>query len=190
MTSDAELLKPWQSMGGPPPTGGTGPICPECGKSVWIELGGGSAQDVYHPNLDIQDNLPGVDMLWDLESGKIPFHDGHAQRIKTIHVLNHLSFAAGEKVLTECFRVLQSPGNLFIMVTDLEFVCDRVLKDGPRNPWVSSIFGSMGDGHEADFHKSGYTAKSLCSKLLSVGFSRAEFLRFYNRWEFCMEAIK
>src|SRR3990172_3501955 len=120
MRQTADILRPWQSMGEPPPPGGEGPKCQDCGWSQWVELGGGDSPDAFHPNLDVR-ILPGVDIAHDLERLPLPFHDGHAERMKLVHVLNHLTAVAGEALLAECFRILRPGGEIFVMVTDLAF---------------------------------------------------------------------
>lgn len=189
-TDESKILEPYQGKGPPPPAGGTGPRCNICGQSTWIEIGGGPiAADVYHPNLDIR---PGsnVDIVCDFEKEKLPFHDGHAERIKMIHVINHLTAVSAEKLLRECFKALRPMGSIYIMVTDIEFACRRILEDGPLDPWTTCLWGTKGNTYDADFHKWGYTKKSLSDLLVKTGFSCVEDKGPYNAWEFKMEAWK
>jgi len=189
MRQTADILRPWQSMGEPPPPGGEGPKCQDCGWSQWVELGGGDSPDAFHPNLDVR-ILPGVDIAHDLERLPLPFHDGHAERMKLVHVLNHLTAVAGEALLAECFRILRPGGEIFVMVTDLAFCMDRVLADGPLDCWMTCIYGTRGDTHGADFHKWGYTRESLLRLLSQSGFATIQFVGYYNRWEIKMVAKK
>src|SRR3989304_901068 len=114
-----DVLAPWQGGGpsplihDPPPT--VFPMC-ECGLSTWVELGGGEAPGVFHPNVDIR-LLPGVDVVHDFRTGSLPFHDEHAERLRMLHVLNHFPLVNARKILRECMRVLRSDGRLTIMVT-------------------------------------------------------------------------
>jgi SAM-dependent methyltransferase len=187
--SDAEILAPHQGVGAPPPGSGLGPPCSACGAGTWIEVGGGSAVDAYHPNIDVR-KLPGVDVVHDLESGTLPFHDAHASRVKMIHSLNHLRAVTGRKILGECLRVLAPGGSLYVMVTDVEFVAKQVAATGLRECWASCLWGTRGDTYEADFHYWGYTRESLQALLLDVGFKSVIDRGPYNAWEFKMEAEK
>ena len=187
--TDAEVLAPWQSYGDPPPPGGMGPLCPGCGFSRWIELGGGPAIDVYHPNLDSR-FLPGVDIVFDLEDGPLPFHDDHADRIKMIHVLNHLSAVKGEALLRDCLRVLQPGGSLYIMVTVVQFALTRIFADGWRDCWTSMIWGTRGDTYHDDFHKWGFSPESLGKLLLTCGFREVRERGRFNYWDYQVEAFK
>ena len=182
------LLRRWQLFGDPPPLGGTGPLCDLCHASTWLELGGGDGHDVYHPNFDVR-FLPGVDVVYDLGSG-IPCHDGHAEKIKTIHLLNHLSYKKACHLLSECFRVLRSQGTLFIMVTDLGFLIERISVEGPHMVWMTGVYGTRGDTYDDDFHYWGYTSQSLQSELERCGFTDIQHCGYYNRWEFKMSATK
>ena len=182
-------VRQYQAIGPMPPPGGVGPTCSTCGQSTWVELGGGGSADVYHPNVDVR-AIPGVDIVCDLSKGIIPLHDGHADKIKMIHLINHLSAEAGEKVLNECLRILRPGGSLYIMVTDMEFALKRIIADGMVDEWATCIWGTRGNTYDADFHLWGYTESSLESLLRKIGFVDISRLGHYNAWEFKMQALK
>ena len=178
----------WQSIGPDPPSAGLGSNCPTCGESASIELGGGSSSKSYHPNLDIQ-RLPEVEYVIDFEKDPLPFHDGHAQRIKGIHFIEHISNAAARKILRECFRILVPGGSLFFLVSDAEFVIDRLKEDGICEEWLNCIYHAAyptADG----FHKWTYSFNTLKTELEAAGFIGVEHRGYYNRWEFYIEAYK
>jgi 2-polyprenyl-3-methyl-5-hydroxy-6-metoxy-1,4-benzoquinol methylase len=182
-------VRQYQAIGSMPPPGGVGPICSICGQSMWVELGGGNSNDAYHPNVDVR-AIPGVDIICDLSKGVIPLHDGHADKIKMIHLINHLSAEAGEKILNECLRILRPGGSLFIMVTDMGFVLKRIIADGMVDEWTTCVWGTRGNTYDADFHLWGYTESSLELLLKKVGFVDISRLGHYNAWEFKMQAMK
>ena len=188
MNQDIDVRK-YQALGPPPPHSEVGPQCGICGKSTWIELGGGDSCDAYHPNFDVR-HLPGVDVVCDLSKGIVPLHDDHADRIKMIHVINHMSATAGEQLLRECYRVLRPGGILFVMVTDIEFACQRVLEDGLIDRWAECFWGTRGNTYDADYHLWGYTRATLEALLLKVGFRETSYQGKYNAWEFKMIAVK
>ena len=76
------------------------------------------------------------------------------------------------------------------MVTDIEFVCKRILEDGLRDCWGTCVWGTLGDTYEADFHYYGYTQDSLRELLLKIGFSNIQYDGNPNGWEFRMSAKK
>jgi predicted SAM-dependent methyltransferase len=77
----------------------------------------------YHP-LDGWTNLdkargPQVDVVWDIRRG-LPFASGTCSAILAEHVIEHLSRADGERLLTECFRILRLGGVLRVSTPDAE----------------------------------------------------------------------
>ena len=191
MKTDAECVAPWMNTGNgkqwPPFAVNT--VCNECGGYQFIELGGADATSAYHPNLDIR-AMPGVDNVFDFETQRIPYHDNHAERIKMEHVINHLKGITAKNILKECLRVLKPGGILYIMVTDVEFVCKRILEDGLRECWGTCIWGTIGNTYDADFHYYGYTQESLKQLLLDTGFTTVTYDGNPNGWEFRMHAVK
>lgn len=179
----------WQSIGPEPPSGGSGPWCSICQVSTYIELGGGASPKSYHPNLDAQ-KLPEVDLLVDFEKGKLPFHNGHAQRIKGIHFIEHISREAARKILRECYRILSpSGGSLFFLVSDAEFVIDRLKEDGICEEWLNCIYHAPYETPDG-FHKWTYSFNTLKAELEAAGFVGVTHKGYYNRWEFYVEACK
>lgn len=156
---------------------------------TWIELGGADAPHSFHPNVDIR-QMPGVDIVHDLTKMPLPFDEGHADQIKSVHLLNHLPFVKAQALLADSLRVLKPGSKLTIIVTDLEFSIKRVLEDGPVSDWMNCIYGTEGNTYEHDFHYWGYTPKSLCSLLEEIGYEKAEYVQHYQPWEFEVHAFK
>lgn len=179
----------WQGIGPPPPAGGQGPPCSQCAWSTWVELGGGDSPQAYHPNVDLRD-IPTVDIVHDLERGTLPFHDCHAQRVKGIHFIEHISRDAARSVLRECCRVLQPGGSLFLLVSDFEFVVDRLAQDGVCEAWLNCVYHGPNDGDRMGFHKWAYTFATLTEELEAAGFINVTHRGWFNRWEFYVEAWK
>ena len=155
----------WQSWGADPPRAGVSPICPVCQESTWIELGGGAAVDVYRPNVDCQKH-PNVDIVLDLETAVLPFHDNHADRIKSIHLWEHLSHAGALWMAKESLRVLKPGGSLYLMLSDGAFVIDRIKEEGFNNDWLACLFHSEAPD-EQGFHKWSWSYESLHAELTS-----------------------
>lgn len=187
--TDTECVAPWQATQYTVWPAKTDNVCVQCGQGSFIELGGADAPTAYHPNLDIRP-LPGVDLVIDFEKDAFPFHDNHADRIKMEHLLNHLTYMTAKKVLKECLRIIKPGGMLYIMVSDVEFLCKRILEDGLRECWANEIWGTAGNTYDADFHYWGYTAESLKDLLLEIGFAEVKHDGYFNAWEFRIHAIK
>jgi predicted SAM-dependent methyltransferase len=60
-----------------------------------------------------------VDIVWDLRRS-LPFASGSCSAIFSEHVIEHLSKEDGEKLLCECFRILQPEGVLRLSTPDAE----------------------------------------------------------------------
>ena len=91
-----------------------------------VNVGCGST---IHPdwiNLDLIPGVPGV-IQHNLCSG-LPFHDNEVDVVYHSHVLEHLAPDQGERMLTECFRVLRPGGVLRIVVPDLEQIARLYLE--------------------------------------------------------------
>ena len=167
------------------------PLKCSCGRYTWIELGGGTFQEdteglpVYHPNIEAREGAT-VDIVSDLESGKVPLHDGHAERIKMMHFLQHLPIKWARELLKDCHRVLRPDGLIIIMVGDIEYLCQKVLEDGLEEWLAMSIWGEQ--EHPFDFHKWGYTFETLSNELVAAGFDSVTYRGHYNPWEFLLTA--
>jgi SAM-dependent methyltransferase len=187
---NAKLLAPWQAKVITRwPSFENPPQCPECNQGTFIEVGGASSSEAYHPNIDIRE-MSGVDIVANLNKDKLPFHDNHAKRIKSIQSINHLTAEGAKHLLQECYRVLRKDGTLYIMVTDIEFCMKRIAEDGFEDVWMTCLYGTRGDTYTDDFHYWGYSTRSLEMLLREVGFKDVQFAGRFNMWEFRMEAKK
>jgi len=182
-------ITPWQGVGSPPPSGGYGPLCDECGLSRWVEIGGGPAEDVYHPNVDIFAG-PNVDIVCDFERGAIPIHNRHAERIKAVHAIQHLSRDGMRYLLLECVRIMVPGAMLFVMITDLEFVVRRLFEDGIVEEWLNCVFHGPNDRDKFGFHKWGYSFLTMKFELERAGFVNVQHQGYYNRWDLKMSAVR
>lgn len=179
----------WQGIGSPPERGGWDFTCADCKESRWIEIGGGPAEDINRPNIDIVDGTH-VDIVCDLERENLPFHDRHATFIKAIHSLQHLSRDGARHVLEECYRILDIGGRLYVMVGDFDFLLERLREDGLHESWMNCIFHGPKIDEPLGMHKWGYNFDTLKAELELAGFSDVKHLGYYNRWEFKAEAFK
>ena len=179
----------WQGVGAPPPQGGFGPICEQCGLSRGGEIGGGPAEDVYHPNVDIRGGA-GVDIVCDFEQESLPFHDGHAVRVKAIHSLQHLSRDGMRRVLCECYRILSVGGQVIVMIGDGDFILERLREDGLFEGWLACVFHGPNDNNGFGYHKWLYNFDSFKAELELAGFRDVAHGGVYNSWEFHCTAVK
>jgi predicted SAM-dependent methyltransferase len=78
---------------------------------VRLNLGCGSRTMEGWVNVDHAE-IPGVDVVWDLDAGPWPWADGAVSRIEARDVFEHVTDPI--LFMTECHRVLEAGGQLFI----------------------------------------------------------------------------
>lgn len=72
------------------------------------------------------DSLPGCDLYWDLRAG-LPFTTGRVDAIYSSHLLEHLTYEEGNRLLEECVRVLRPGGTFSIVVPDARIYIEGYL---------------------------------------------------------------
>jgi predicted SAM-dependent methyltransferase len=72
----------------------------------------------------------------------LPFPDGSASAIYASHVLEHLYFEQGKRLIREAFRVLRAGGILRVVVPDLNTIVQEYLGERPFGP-LSGELGSL-----------------------------------------------
>lgn len=90
-------------------------------KPLLVNIGCGRVWHKDWVNLDHQPTAPEV-TAFDLRK-RLPFEDSSADAVYASHILEHLDFREGKRVLRECHRVLKPGGILRIVVPDLEDLC-------------------------------------------------------------------
>lgn len=66
-------------------------------------------------HLDISD-LDHVDIVHDLEKGSLPFNDNEFDRVRAVHILEHLTQGSLISILKEINRVAKSGAEIFIVL--------------------------------------------------------------------------
>ena len=132
------------------------------------------------------------DECYDFSEG-IREGDGTVDRIWLGDALEHCIRYRTDKVLAECWRVLNPGGQLLISVPDMETVMPRWLAG--EEELGGLIWGHQderGGGNEtADTHKTGFTQKTLTAALLRAGFGKYRRLSVHGVWyELAVEAVK
>jgi len=92
---------------------------------AFLNLGCGS---IAHPDWNNLDLYAGDHVLWHDLRNPLPFAAGTFDAVYSSHVLEHFSPDAGERLLTECRRVLKDGGILRLAVPDLERLCAEYLR--------------------------------------------------------------
>lgn len=99
------------------------------------------------------------DILHDIRD---PFPEEMAETFDIVfcsHVLEHIEYMSAGKVLKNLASLLRVGGEMHVVVPDLSWACQKVLK-GEQTIATAGVFWG-GQADELDCHKSGYTLNSL-----------------------------
>lgn len=94
-------------------------------KAKLLNVGCGRRFHSSWTNIDLESYTPSVTQH-DITQG-LPFLDNHFDAVYHSHVLEHLDPRDGEKLLSECYRVLRPGGVLRIVVPNLEQIATLYL---------------------------------------------------------------
>lgn len=123
----------------------------------------------------------------------LPYDDTSVDTIYTSHLLEHFGFKEAQSALVEWYRVLKVGGKIMINVPDMDWASEQILsftgaltnQIGKNSTLFNTpqmimevIYGNQ--DHEGEFHKSGYTKKSLKLLLEKVGFKKIEIQKEYE----------
>lgn len=130
-----------------------------------IHLGCGGRRLEGYVNIDVQ--APSADMHVDVRN--LPFEDGSVDEIYASHVLEHFGRHEYKAVLKEWRRVLRTGGEIYISVPDIESSFKHYAKHGDLPALYGAFWGGQRD--EYDYHKIGFTSKTLEAALTEAGFT-------------------
>jgi predicted SAM-dependent methyltransferase len=144
--------------------------------SLKLNIGCGRVKIPSWVNIDIE---PGADLVIDVRK-KLPFDDNSVDFIYNEHLLEHLTFKEGEKVLTECYRCLKKGGVLRIATPDLDYIIQKYNTDWKNQDWLSwseyKFIKTRGGMINIAFrwwgHKYLYNEEDLRIHLVNAGFRK------------------
>lgn len=133
-----------------------------------IHLGCGGRRLDGYVNIDVQ--FVGADMHTDVRD--LPFKDGSIDEIYASHVLEHFGRHEYKAVLKEWRRVIRTGGKIYIAVPDIESSINHYNEHHDLKVLVGQFWGGQRD--EYDYHKIGFTFKTLEAALGEAGFVSSE----------------
>lgn len=148
------------------------------GEKTLLDIGCGEIEPHFGPEYKITrlDNDPEVkpDILADARA--LPFNANQFDVVFASHVLEHFSFKWSINVLKEWTRVLKVGGELRLVVPNLEWAAENILKakEGKASPHeiersLFMYYSAQKDGGKEDFHKNGFTPASMLQLLKGLG---------------------
>jgi predicted SAM-dependent methyltransferase len=109
-------------------------------------------------------------------TGRLPFRDASVDRVFTEHFIEHVPRRRGDRVLSECARILKPGGVLRVSTPDLRRLVEAYLA-GDTDEWAdqgwrpSSPSRMLNEGLRLWGHKFVYDEAELTMALRSAGFS-------------------
>jgi len=150
------------------------------GKPIDLDIGAGDVSRPGWVTLDISD---GCDLYWDLHRG-IPFPTGSVRTVYSSHLLEHMDFESGQKLLGEVLRVLEPGGETSVCVPNARLYIDAYLGISELDPdhdfWEPALQGREGISlvnyvaYMGGEHKCLFDIASLLARLSSAGFVDVE----------------
>lgn len=120
--------------------------------------------------VDFRD-LEGVDYRCDLH--RLPFASGSFDLAYSSHVLEHFGRNETIDILKEWTRILKPNGELRLRLPNVEWAAKRIVEGLSDRHSFDVLYGQQ--MYPLDFHKNGFTQKSLSAFLDEVGFKKQEF---------------
>lgn len=118
--------------------------------------------------------------------GKTPFATGEFQIVYSSHVLEHFPRNRVDEVLDEWVRILDPDGEMRLIVPNIEWAAQKILKGEVDNDVMNVLYGAQ--TYDENAHMNGFTPAILEQKLKDRGFKRIDVeLLGYN---LCMRAWK
>ena len=144
-------------------------------------------------NIDLVER-PGY-ACYNIDIEHLPYGDGKVDEVLAEHLLEHLDFAAEQRVWREIARVLRSGGQLTLEVPDFDWICRRFIEAqddwrdfydvghpdhyagcgrelGQRWGILQTMFFGNQNG-AGQYHRSAYTEHKLHALAAKTGFASA-----------------
>lgn len=126
--------------------------------------------------VDIRDEVK-PDYRCDLR--KLPFANGEFDICVSSHTLEHFPRAEVGAVLDEWIRVLKSDGELRLILPNIQWAAERIMRDEVDDNVLNVVLGAQ--TYAQNFHQFFFTPKVLEGMLKERGFKRQDYdLQGYN----------
>ena len=147
-------------------------------KPLRLNIGCGKAKLPGWVNIDIR---PGADLVVDIRKA-LPFKQDTVDLIYCEHVLEHLTYNEGQRVLKDFQRCLKQTGIVRIAMPDLDYIIEKYNKDWKDQDWLTwpqySYVETKGRMINMCFrswgHKYLYNEEDLRNELIGAGFQETK----------------
>jgi predicted SAM-dependent methyltransferase len=94
---------------------------------------------------------------------KLPYEDCSVDEVRMVHVIEHVNFVDGQRVIDDVYRVLKEGGLLELSTPNLLYLAELIVKGemekSVQNPYTI-MYGSP-EENIYQLHRSAYTPKTL-----------------------------
>lgn len=94
-----------------------------------IDLGCGNNKEVDWFGID-KIKTASTDLVWDLETGTLPYKDNSIEKIRLIEVIEHIKNY--ESLISETFRILKKDGEILITTPDKDCIVNKLFHSYER----------------------------------------------------------
>lgn len=138
------------------------------GKKKVLDVGCGEVATILKDGLPVRaDMRDDVNADYRCDVRDLPFQSESFDVVFSSHTLEHFQHGSVPRVLDEWLRVLKPGGELRLIVPDLEVAAKRILEGNLDREAFAILYG--GQSAQWDFHKTGFTSKTLRELLESKG---------------------
>ncbi|MDC1482750.1 methyltransferase domain-containing protein [Pelagibacteraceae bacterium] len=154
-------------------------------KKLHIGAGNRKIKDWLNTDIGNKSIMPVVDV-----TKKFPFNTKTFDYVFSEHMIEHIKYQDGVKMLKESFRVLKSNGKIRISTPDLQFLIDLYLneKDQLQKDYIEwscknyqltegSIVEVVNNYFQSWGHQFIYDKNTIENTLKAVGFTKIEFFK-------------
>lgn len=133
-----------------------------------LELGAGERPTPGFTHMDERE-LDDIEIVGDVSKLTQFVQPESCDELRATHLLEHFSWRDTEDILSEWHRALKPGGFIYLEVPNLHgqmYELSRGMESEEKI--VELIYGSQ--DYEGNYHKAGFTDRTLCNALLAAGF--------------------
>lgn len=147
-------------------------------KNLKIDIGAGDSRDGEsspegYLRQDVDPNIPGLDIVCNIKDLLRELGNRSCEKIRASHVLEHFGFNEIDDIFLMLYDLLENGGELEVIVPNFAWHAQLVF-EGKDEEAIWYAFGGQKD--EWDYHKIGFTPKTLLQRLNKAGFLNVKII--------------
>jgi predicted SAM-dependent methyltransferase len=138
------------------------------GPGLKIDIGCGTTAEKDYLRQDVDPSIPGLDLVCQIEDLEQYIAPASCLTIRASHVMEHFPAKAIPGLFQMIYNLLENEGIFEIIVPSFTYHA-QLVDEGEDEKAIHYAFG--GQLNEWDFHKTGFTPKTLQKQLEDAGFT-------------------